>query len=250
MEALVNHVLDISWQEFVSSAAWDKRIQMFVQLLGVLHLACGIVCILTLYYRKKFLNHLIIIGSVAMGFLSVLYFIEKFFRAGELMEYTLQWSSPLMFYFLVSNNLSLPRVLLLMKAAIALTFVGHGLYAIGYYPMPGHFIDMVIMSLNINEQQAIVLLTLAGWLDIIVSVLLFIPSTERHAALYAAVWGGLTAAARLWANFDVNLAGDSLSQWVPEMLVRVPHALVPLALYVGVRSMKNNTGVNKSNLRD
>ena len=118
-----------------------------------------------------------------------------------------------------------------MRIAVALTFAGHGLYAIGFYPVPGHFVDMMIMSLHVEESTAVGLLQWAGWIDLIIALLILVPFVYPYAALYAFAWGILTAIARVWSNYDATLPLDSLYQWVPETLVRLPNALVPLVVY-------------------
>ena len=46
------------------------------------------------------------------------------------------------------------ETVLYLKIAIALTFSAHGLYAIGYYPQPGVFVDMLINILHFSETTA------------------------------------------------------------------------------------------------
>lgn len=132
---------------------------------------------------------------------------------------------------LVVKDVKIDTLGLYMRVAVALTFAGHGLYAIGFYPVPGHFIDMIIMAFHVQENTAVVLLQWAGWLDLIVALLILAPFVYRYAALYAFACGILTAIARVWSNYDPTLPFGSLYQWLPETLVRIPNAIIPLAIY-------------------
>ena len=117
-----------------------------------------------------------------------------------------------------------------MKIAIAMTFAGHGLYAIGFHPVPGHFIDMTISILGVSESQARALILGAGILDLLAAASLFVPSLFRPALVYAACWGFLTAAARPVSLYFLD--GDTWNQayWFVEALCRVPHFALPLAV--------------------
>ena len=58
---------------------------------------------------------------------------------------------------------------------IAAVFIAHGLYAVGYYPIPGYFLGMVIDILGLTEQGARNFLLIAGILDFIGAFLIFLP---------------------------------------------------------------------------
>ena len=65
-------------------------------------------------------------------------------------------------------------MILIMKVAIAVTFISHGLYALNYYPRPGHFTEMVMDILGVKEATAILFLNVAGILDFVIAVGIFI----------------------------------------------------------------------------
>lgn len=230
MEPLVNFILNLRWEDYTSDRKWDKAIQMIIKLMGVVYLICAAVCV-SIYFQSKKYAKLLIIGSFSLLMLSFIYFIDKFFRLGELFEYTAQWMSPVVLYMLVIKDVKIYALGFYMRVAVALTFAGHGLYAIGFYPIPGQFIDMIIMALHVDESTAVVLLQCAGWIDLAIALLILIPVVYRYAALYAFAWGVLTAIARVWSNYDATLPLGSLYQWFPETLVRFPNAIIPLAIY-------------------
>ena len=119
-----------------------------------------------------------------------------------------------------------------------MTFVGHALFAIGFHPVPGNFIDMLISILGVSEDTAVELLLLAGCIDITASVLLFVKETERYALFFMIFWGAATAFARIFANFNIDLAYASGLQWIPETIYRFPHSLIPLGLYLYLREQR------------
>ncbi len=122
------------------------------------------------------------------------------------------------------------NLLFILKLLIALTFLGHGLYAIGYYPVPGYFVDMVIRIFKCSESVARFFLFIAGVLDIVIAVGLFLPNKTvvKHCLIWAVIWGFSTAIARVLGNFYSDFILHSLHQTVYEMLYRLPHGLFPL----------------------
>jgi hypothetical protein len=231
MKSIVNNLLELSWEEYVSSVEWDRRIQNIVRYLGVFYFLCTIYCVLCFFMNDRRSRVILLSGAFALFALSVLYYLDKFMRIGELMEYSAQWMSPIFLFLLLNKSTSIQNVGLLMRVSVALTFTGHALYAMGIYPVPGNYVDMMIIALDISQETAMKFLWVAGLLDIVVSILILLPYTHRYAALYAFAWGGLTAFARIWVNFDPSFTSESAIQWGPEFLVRIPHALIPLAIW-------------------
>jgi hypothetical protein len=131
----------------------------------------------------------------------------------------------------------------LLVVAVALTFACHGLYAFGYYPLPGNFVEMTISILHCSEGFAQTFLKVMGGVDIVVGFLLVvgrkvnIPTNyQRPTIYYCVVWGFATALARLWANFLPSLPVSSILDWMPEFLIRVPNFLLPIVLLLQPRA--------------
>jgi hypothetical protein len=229
MENLVLFLRGGTWQEYVTSETADRFIQNTITGFGIFYALMATITLFIGSKRLAKLTWLYVLSSVALIFLAFLYSKEKFFHAGQFFEYAIQFMLPLFFCYGLSQRIELKKLLLMMKIAIALTFTAHGLYAIGYYPQPGGFVDMLINIFNITEATAKNILHIAGVLDFIISVTIFIPRLSKYSLIYAVVWGGLTALARTWANFYIDFPIDSLHQNLYETLYRLPHALVPLA---------------------
>jgi hypothetical protein len=230
MEGIILALRGGTWQEYVSSRAADRMIQTVIMGFGVFY---SVMAVLTLFVneRIKKVNWLYIIASVSLIILALLYSKEKFFHAGQFIEYTIQFTLPVIFILFATRKIAQSKLRIILKIAIALTFTAHGLYAVGFYPRPGVFVDMVINIFNISEAGAILFLNIAGILDFLISIAIFIPRISKIAILYAVLWGGLTALARTWANYYWNFPLESLHQHLYETLYRLPHMLVPLALF-------------------
>ena len=232
MKSLVEPTLGITWREYVTSPQTDAFIQHLILASGWLYIACALAAF--------FINRLgrvgrvlLWLGAINLLFLAALYCKEKFFFIGQFFEYTLQWGAPAMLAILAKDP-DKPwssRFVLFVKIAIALTFTCHGLYAVGFYPRPGNFLEMVMNILPVNETGAIHFLNTAGALDFLLSLALFLPGRWPLAALvYASFWGLATSIARVWAYFHWAFWDSALKHWLHESVMRFPHFLVPLAL--------------------
>ena len=119
---------------------------------------------------------------------------------------------------------------------IAAVFTAHGLYAVGYYPVPGYFLGMVIDILGFTEQGALNFLLVVGILDFIGSILIFVPKVTRYALIYLAIWGFLTSFARLVAGFSFDFFWELLHLNLYQTIYRLPHGILPIIVLL---KMKN-----------
>lgn len=233
METTINVIFGISWFEYVTSPYADAVIQNIVKGFGVFYL---IMAIITLFIRRQhsFLSILYGAASISLAFLAFLYCKEKFYHGGQFLEYAIQILSPVFFYRFLNTDRKVSVIWInAIKLTIATTFIAHGLYAFGFYPRPGVFVDMVINILAVDEPTAHWMLQAAGLLDFIVAVGLFIPQTSLLCILYCVIWGFFTALARTWANVDLGpFAFSLLHQYLPQTIYRLPHAFLPLAIFV------------------
>jgi hypothetical protein len=230
MSGIVERLFDMPWKEYVTSPQVDRNIQGWIKGTGFFYMICAITA---LFIRKlgKPGRIVLSLGGLNLVFLAALYCKEKFFFAGQFLEYTLQWSSPFFLAYFAGGGSFNSKAIFLLKVATALTFTCHGLYAAGYYPRPGNFGEMVISITGWAEADAITFLNIAGAMDFIVSVLIFLPKRIAIPALgYVVIWGFLTTLARIWAYFYVDFWAGSLHQWLHESIFRTPHFLLPLVI--------------------
>lgn len=235
MKGIVESVFGLSWSDYVSDLRADAAIDAFTRGMGCFYILCAI-CAIMLPRWKRIASWALIAGSVGLFFLAFLYTKEKFFFAGEFLEYALQFSTPVFLVWLYRMGEPSVRFLNALKIAIALTFTAHGLYAVGFYPRPANFIEMTMKILYLSQQDAISFLKIVGTLDFVVSICIFLPWRKpvMIALTYAALWGLATALARTWAYFIPYFWANSLAQWLHETVMRLPHALVPLVVWVCV----------------
>ncbi|MEL6254779.1 MAG: hypothetical protein AAFR87_22395 [Bacteroidota bacterium] len=184
-------------------------------------------------------NKLSFWGLLGMSGFFLLQAIMKFIGSGyqiaQLVELTLQVCSPaLLALALISEEKE--RLYAYFRLAIALTFLGHGWYALGFiYGQPPHFHEMVVNSLGFLGMKAewtAEFLIAAGIMDMLVVIAIFVPKYVKVGALYAAIWGFLTSAARI-ASY-VRFGPDfwlQLSQYLPEFLIRTPHYSIPWLVF-------------------
>lgn len=232
MDSVINALFGMSWFDYVTSPSTDSIIQYIIRGFGVFYL---IMAILTLAIQRQHLalGVLYIVASVCLAFLAFLYCKEKFYHSGQFLEYAIQVLSPIFFYRFLNTEKPISQWWLKsIKLTIALTFAAHGLYAFGFYPRPGVFVDMVINILGVSEPTAHLFLQIAGVLDFIVAVGMFIPQVSIYCLVYCILWGLFTALARTWANVDFgSFAFSLLHQYLPETIYRLPHALIPLVAF-------------------
>ncbi len=226
----VEGVLGYDWHTWVTSAAIDAGFQQFIKGLGVFYLLCVLAAIF-IERVPRLARGILWVGGFSLVFLAFLYTKEHFFIPAQFFEYSLQFGCPFFFVALYRRQRVGRGLLNAIKVATALTFICHGLFALGLYPTPGYFVDMVMRILGIGEPAAVVFLRVAGVLDLLLAVLLFLPAHWAIPALaYAVFWGLATTVARVWAYIDAEALTGSLAQWAHESVMRVPHFIIPLFL--------------------
>ncbi len=167
-------------------------------------------------------------GAMWMAVLAALYFFSTGLRWGQFLEFSLQIAAPIAVVLAISKKWRLLKNILI--AATSLTFLGHGLYAIGYYPQPGHFIDMTIDILGVDEDGARLFLTSMGFCDLTIAFAILVPGVRKKFLWIAVIWGFSTAMARLITSSYFSQPEIALLYGIPETLYRLPHSLIPLAL--------------------
>lgn len=231
MEPLVSGLFGLSWYEYATHPSTDHYIQSVIRGVGLFYFVCAFLSLWVQKHQQR-LGALLIVGSLSLAFLAGLYYKEHFFYLGQLLEYTLQIITPLLLYGWLYERLSFQALNWVARIGIALTFTCHGLYAVGYYPTSVGFMEMTMGILGVDEAQARLFLLIAGILDFLVSILIFIPKVDRIALIYAVVWGALTALARIVTYFSWEFPLASMHQWMHETIMRLPHALIPLFAFM------------------
>ncbi len=250
MRPVIEGIWGISWTDYVTNPRVDATIDTTIDVLGWFYLIAGLACLLY-PFAKKISTWIIRIGGVLLLILSLLYWKEKFYFYGQLFEYTIQIFTPFFFIWLYAKKDLLPKMHIALRVAIALTFTCHGLYAVGFYPIPENFLTMTMSILYLGNEEAASFLMFAGFADFVLSICLFMPWRKvRIVALaYAVFWGFMTSIARIWAYFYPDYWMEMLHQWAFQTVYRVPHFLLPamLLLYEYWKEREETFGRNSTN---
>ena len=229
LKPIVENFLGTEWQSYATSPKTDKNIQLGIQFNGYLYLISSIASLILSKKNIKFIKPIIFLGGISLVILAILLTKEKFYHTAQFFEHSIQFSAPFILIYIFSKREPLKNKLIhILKIIIAFTFLAHGLYAFGFYPVPGNFIDMVIQIFGCSEDTAKSFLYIAGILDFVIAALIFIPKIDKYVLYYAVIWGLLTAAARLVANFQWDFPIQSIHQYMYQVLYRLPHGLIPL----------------------
>ena len=206
LKPFVETIIGVDWQTYANSPKLDVFINSSVLAFGILYLLSAIAVILHSKI-ERIANYIIIFGGIGLLLLAFLLMSDRFYQFSQFFEYSIQFSIPFIFVFYHKICIQ-KHLVLILKLLIAAVFIAHGLYAVGYYPIPGYFLGMVIDILGFTEQGALNFLLVVGILDFIGSILIFVPKLTRYALIYLAIWGFLTSFARLVAGFSFDFFGN------------------------------------------
>ncbi|WP_428741619.1 hypothetical protein [Tenacibaculum sp.] len=248
LEPIINFVFDTTWQSYVTNLNTDHSIQILTRSIGILYLICAIISIVIHENSKKWMRSILTLGAVSLIFLALMITKDKFYHLIMFFEHTIQFGVPIaLLYFLKDKNTSL--LIFYLKVFIALTFTCHGMYAIGvFYPLPGNFVTMTLNILPIQEEMAKNLLFLAGILDFIIAIAIFIPKLSKPALVYACFWGFITAFARIISGLHYDISLSIVHQYIYLTIYRLPHGIIPLLVYLYLTKESSKKIVVSENL--
>jgi len=230
----------ISLAEIYSDHSYEHLLDWTANVMGMVFLLTAITILF--WEQLKMLRWTI---YPTFGFLMVTFiglFMKRHFDEwGMLFEHSAQFFIIVCFVFLAKGLQKLSFNIAVLATAI--TFFCHGLYAIGYYPQPGKFADMLILTIGVNENTARSMLIGFAWYDFIYASALLLTLLEvvrsylrnkrmshifmSTIMLYSIFWGFMTAIARMWSSYTEGQVIHWISQYGLEVLVRFPHFILP-----------------------
>ena len=175
LKPIIERIFNTTWKDYVTSSTTDNFIQNIIKGNGILYAVSAIACISVKNQIKRRQKVLIFLGGISLVILAFLMTKEKFYHGAQFFEHSIQFGLPFVMIYFYHPNIDIERIVLVLKVLIAFTFFSHGLYAFGVYPIPGNFVDMIIQTLGFSEKSAITFLYIAGFLDFVIAVLIFIP---------------------------------------------------------------------------
>ncbi|MEO1436775.1 MAG: hypothetical protein AAFV80_14650, partial [Bacteroidota bacterium] len=200
-KGLVESIFGISWSDYVTGTFPIQLTRLF-EIVSILFLAFGGWCCWSKpsNWGRRFLW----VSAWLILILALWNWRSQAWRFPQLLEHGARVGSLFLIVGVFYEQWSRSRVIRFSEILVAATFVGHGLFALGWWPRPGHFVDMTIVLMQVSEDQAILFLQLVGWLDLITAVMILFRLPGSGLALwYMVFWGFATALARVVTNFYV-----------------------------------------------
>ena len=229
MLGIVNSVFGMSWNQYMTSYEVDNNIQLFIKCIGFLFLGIAIICLFA--HRLPKLKEAPILGLVLLLPTIWFHYYGYWSNIVLLFEFTAQVCLAVLLY-LSLRDMPAHKLLNFARWAIAITFIAHGLYAMNIVPLPQKFIAMTIKATGWSNAFAREMLFIAGCLDLLVAIGLFIPRLMKPSLWYIIGWGFLTAFARIYSNFYSYDPINSLHQWAWQFLIRTPHYSLGILLLI------------------
>lgn len=220
-----------SWDDFVGSGADDGVVQKWLARVVWLYLACTILT-LTVRARSWLQMTALFGGSGLLVVLSYAKYVAAQRQLPMFVEHGGQMLMPVLLVLALSMGARHRTTAVTAMVAFVMTFAGHGCYALDIWPTPGTFYGTTCVILQVEYETAQTLLRIAGVLDFLVCIGIFIRPLRRSCALYATVWGFLTAIARPVAGMSWSLNYWGGDQFLHEAVLRAPHFLIPLYLFL------------------
>jgi hypothetical protein len=188
--------------------------------------------------HRRFCNWLWLVGALFLAIIHGVNWLTSQKGIGLFLEHASQIGLPILLFFIARSK---PDAMIAKTALvfIAMTFVFHGLFAIGIpssfawlnHATPDHFLFMTKETLGIDSDGvARQVLLAAGVLDLVAAAAIFSSRFRKAGLVYMLIWGFLTALARPVAYVELDTLGEDLMRWFPEFLIRTPHWGIPLAL--------------------
>lgn len=233
-------ILGVKWTDWASSASVDNFIQTLIVVTGFIYVLAAIGT-LFLSKKRKYFQLFIWLGLGFMVLLFLLEMKEKFYDLGQFFEHSSQLFGPIALIGLTVGWMSLTSFQKFAKWAIGLTFFCHGLYATGYYPRPGAYVDMYVVNFNITEDLAHQLIFIAGVIDLVLPFFFILSKWDKYALVYAAVWGLLTAFIRIVTGFYIDYPWESLHQVWFLTSYRLIHGLLPVCVLISIAMRRDKS---------
>lgn len=232
LSPIVEGIFNTSWRDYVTSSTADNVIQNLMKINGAFYAICAIVSLFINAHSKKIFKIILFAGGVLLFLLALLLTKSKFYHISMFFEHSIQFGAPFVLLYLFKEKQNVAKLIMPLKVITALAFISHGVYALGtVYPLPANFVTMTLNILPVSENSAKSLLYVAGLLDFVAAVLIFVPKVSRIALLYAAFWGIVTALARILSGLTYDVSLLTLHQYLFATVYRIPHGLIPLICF-------------------
>ncbi len=226
----------LSWEDFVGTGANDGVVQVWLGRLFWLYLACAVASLVSaeskkLVWLKWIQSALLVLGMGLLSLLAFAKYVKADFELPALVEQGGQVFMPLILVLALVLGVRHWATIGLAMLALVLTFVGHGSYAMGFWPTPPQFVGMTTLITEWEYEGVIKFLWYVGLVDLIICIGLLTPM-KRLCVGYAFIWGMLTSIARPYSGMSWDLNYWGADQYLHEAIYRAPHFVIPAFLFV------------------
>jgi hypothetical protein len=237
---VVEGIFNYSWFDYATNPAVNEWIDGFTKAVSIIFFVAAIVSLFWDRIKLQKLKRIVVrIALILLFLIGICVVKDRNYEFLQLFELFIQFTGPvLLLYDKKLNSVDNKNIVLGIKIAIACTFIAHGLYAMGLVYLPGHFVDMTIILLGFTEPQVGTFLYVVGLLDIIMSILIFVPKFSKYALIYMIFWGLLTAFARFVAGYNKNFIEMSFYNYTYLVIYRLSHGLIPLLVLLMEEKIK------------
>ena len=237
---VVEGLFNYSWFDYATSETVNDWIEGFTKFNSFIFLIAAVFCLLWDQIKWKRLKRFTVgLGLWLLVLLAICMVKDRNYDLFQFFELSIQFTAPFLIWKNIKMNSDNKQLIFGLKVAIALTFIPHGLLAMGIPYRPGHFIDMTIIILGVNETLATQFLFIVGFLDVLLAFLVFVPKLSKYALWYMIIWGFATAFARVVAGFNINFVSSSIHGSTYLTVYRLSHGILPLiALLLTMTSKK------------
>ncbi|GLB51474.1 hypothetical protein NBRC110019_05130 [Neptunitalea chrysea] len=234
LSPIVEGVFNTPWYDYATSPLVNKWIEFVTKGFSIVLLLGAFI---SLFWQQitwiKVKKSILGFGIFILILLGICLVKSKRYDPLQFFELSIQFAAIFVLFFSKNSKIANKRRLLFwLRVTIALVFISHGLFAMGLIYVPGHFIDMSISILGTTEAQTKHFLFVFGLLDVVASILIFVPKLYKYAFIYIIVWGIVTALARLVSGFNSDFVLNSFHQFLYLTIYRLPHGLMPLATFM------------------
>lgn len=225
----------LTWKgllHFTSSQPYNQLFEVnevFIQFFGLILLISGFLCALP-FDLLKFgkLKFLFLASSWILIFQSMASMVANEWVIEQFVEHTLQMILPLALYYRLLGDRGRRRNWKeIIQVALAMTFIGHGLFAVGAHFVPENFIEMVTQITGLSLVPAKQFLFAMGILDFVAAIFMFVPFLQKSALWYMLIWGICTALARPISQIGSFDQIDFYTVHLSNGIYRLVHGLIP-----------------------
>jgi hypothetical protein len=241
LSSTVTYLTQDSWENYVTNRTFD--LDGFINILSLVISSIWATSAFAIFFVErgtKTVKVLLWLSGTLLLLLSVLLWKDNYYAMAQLLEQMTQVSMPFLILALYPSfatpqqyqyNTSKFRTLLIL--IIGFTFCSHGLYAVGYYPTSGAWVQWCYNMLPLsNDKQVFLFLQIMGVLDFLAVLFLFFKPTRTIGIYYCIAWGFITALTRILANFYWDIPWVSLHDWTYQTIFRLAHGGLPLILWL------------------